>query len=261
MASFANRVVLITGAGNGIGRQFALQLAAEGAVVAALDLSEAALAGLQQELAGKRCAVAVGDVTVRDSLFPAVSKLQQQLGPIDLLIANAGIGRETSALKFKAADFEAQIQVNLIGVANSIEAVLPGMIERRQGHIVGMSSLASFRGLPKMSGYCASKAGLNALLDSVRLETKRHGVRVTTICPGWIRTALTENVGVPKPYMMELDFAVRKMIGAIRCNTEFIAFPTHAAWQVRVLGMLPVGISDALMRLMLRGMTKKRDLL
>ncbi len=258
MASFSNAVALITGAGGGIGREFARSLSADGAAIAAIDLNDDVLGGLRSELAGKPLATAVADVTDRAGLFAAVEQLQKQLGPIDLLIANAGIGLETSALSFKAADIEAQVKVNLIGVANSIEAVLPQMLARGRGHIVGLSSLASYRGLPKMCGYCASKAGLNALLDGVRVETRPRGVFVTTICPGWIRTALTENVDVPKPYMMSPAFAVRKMIEAIRQKKEFIAFPAQAAWQVRILGCLPAGWSDALMRFLLRRMIAKK---
>ena len=98
-------------------------------------------------------------------------------------------------MSFKAGDVEAQVRVNLIGAANSIEAVLPTMLERRQGQIVGISSLASFRGLPRMCGYCASKAALNALLEGVRLDVQPFGVTVTTICPGWIVPYRQEDVG------------------------------------------------------------------
>src|SRR5207302_2247771 len=121
-----------TGAASGIGRQFALALADEGARVAALDLQPDPLARLEEELKnkGRTVATAVGDVTDRDSLQAAVGHLQECLGPTDLLIASAGIGRETSALNFCAADVEATLRVNLIGVANSIAAVLPGMLER-----------------------------------------------------------------------------------------------------------------------------------
>src|SRR5712672_1390967 len=127
MSSFANQVVLITGAGSGIGRQLALTLAAQGAAIAAVDLNPESLAVLAAELPKTPFASAVGDVTDRASLQAAVDQVQQRLGAIDVLIANAGIGLETSALNFRAADVEAQIRVNLIGVANSVEAVLPGM--------------------------------------------------------------------------------------------------------------------------------------
>src|SRR5262249_6035278 len=164
MSSFSNRVALVTGAGSGLGRQLALTLAGEGAAIAAVDLTAEPLAALAADLPNRPVAWAIADVTDRGALAQALAELQSRLRPIDLLIANAGIGIETTALAFRAADIEAQIRVNLIGVANSIEAVLPGMIERKGGHLVAISSLASYRGLPKMAGYCASKAGVNSLL-------------------------------------------------------------------------------------------------
>src|SRR5438445_7986947 len=175
-SAFANRVVLVTGAGSGLGRQLVLLLAEEGAAVAGIDLKPEPLAALAAELAGKPFAWAVANVTDRLALAKAVSQISGQLGPIDLLIANAGIGIENSALPFRAEVFEDQVRVNLIGVANSVEAVLPGMIERRHGRLVGISSLASYRGLPKMLGYCASKSGLNGLLEGLRAELKPLGI-------------------------------------------------------------------------------------
>src|SRR5205807_3042556 len=129
---FANKVVLVTGAGSGIGRQLARNLTDEGAAVAAVDLTPGPLAELAAELPGKRVAWAVGDVTDLAALKKAVAETVRQLGPIDILIANAGIGRLTSALDFRAEDIEAQVRVNLVGVANSVEAVLPTMLERRE---------------------------------------------------------------------------------------------------------------------------------
>src|SRR5262249_14332764 len=149
MMTFAKQVALITGAGSGLGRELALRLGQEGAAIAALDLKPEPLAALAKELPGRRVAWAVADVTDRPTLRAAVSGLSQELGPIDLLVANAGIGMVNSALAFRAEDFEAQIRVNLIGVANSIEAVLPDMLKHRRGHLVAISSLASYRGLPK----------------------------------------------------------------------------------------------------------------
>src|SRR5262249_41052010 len=131
MPPFTDRVALITGAASGIGRQLALQLAAEGARVAALDLQADGLEKLAAELPGKPFARAVADVTDLAGMRQAVRDLEGQLGPTDLLIASAGIGCQTSALDFRAEDLNAQIQVNLIGVVNSIDAVLPGMRERR----------------------------------------------------------------------------------------------------------------------------------
>lgn len=244
MSSFANRVVLVTGAGGGIGKQLALQLAAEGAPVAGIDLKPEPLAALAAELPGRPFAWAVADVTDRLALAKAVARLSGQLGPVDLLIANAGVGIENSALEFRAEEFGAQVRVNLIGVANSVEAVLPSMIERRQGHLVGISSLASYRGLPKMLGYCASKSGLNALLEGLRVELKPLGITVSIICPGWIRTALTAKVAVPASEMMELPDAARQILWAIRQGRPFYAFPPALVRRVRLLRWLPSGLSD-----------------
>ncbi len=251
MESFANRVVLVTGAGSGIGRQMALTLAAEGARVAALDVKPDGLAGLVSELHGKDVATAVADVTDRGSLYPAVRDLEGRLGPTDVLIANAGIGAATGADPYNAEAVEAQIRVNLIGVSNSIGAVLPGMIERRRGHLVAISSLASYRGLPKMAGYCASKSGVSALMESLRVELEPLGVATTIVCPGWIRTPLTENIDVPHPFLMDPQVAVGRILDAVRRRQPFFAFPAPSVRRVRLLRWLPVGASDWLVRRMM----------
>jgi NAD(P)-dependent dehydrogenase (short-subunit alcohol dehydrogenase family) len=242
--TFAGRVALITGAGSGIGRQLALDLAAEGAAVAALDRNHEALAKLASELAGRRFAGAVADVADLPGLRQAVVQLEEQLGPTDLLLANAGIGRETSALAFHAEDFEAMVRVNLVGVANSIETVLPGMLARRRGHLVGISSLASYRGLPRMAGYCATKAGINALLEGLRVELRPHGIAVTIVCPGWVRTPLTATVGLPMPHLLEIAEASRHILHAVRRRQPFYAFPRPAVRQVRLLRWLPARLGD-----------------
>ena len=244
MSSFANQVILITGAASGIGRQLALSLAAEGARIAALDLHADGLARLEADLAGKSVATAAADVTDRSSLLAAVAGLENRLGPADLLIASAGIGIGTPALDFRPEDFEALIRVNLNGVANSIAAVLPGMLSRRRGHLSAISSLASFRGLPCMAGYCASKAGVNALLDSLRVELKPLGITVTTICPGWVRTPMTAKVEAAMPHLLEVEDAVRRILDALRRRRAFVAFPRSSAFRIRILGWLPAAVSD-----------------
>src|SRR5262249_2502526 len=125
------------------------------------------------------------------------------------------------------------------------------------GHIVGLSSLASYRGLPKMAGYCASKAGLNALLEALRFELKPEGIAVTTICPGWVRTPLTATINVPQPFVMEVDFAARQILEAVRRRASFFAFPRPSARRVALLRWLPCDLSDRLMARMLAKFSKK----
>jgi NAD(P)-dependent dehydrogenase (short-subunit alcohol dehydrogenase family) len=245
MNTFANQVVLISGAGSGIGRQFARTLAAEGARVGGLDRNAAALDALETEINGRPFARAVADVTDAAAVAAAVRDLEQRLGPTDLLIASAGLGKETSALDFQAEVFADLIRVNLIGVSNAIAAVLPGMRERRRGHITALSSLASWRGLPRMAGYCASKAGVNALLDALRVELKPFNIAVTTLCPGWIRTPMTEAARLPESVkLLTVEYAVQRMVRALRRRRSFYAFPRHGVWQVRLITCLPRPIAD-----------------
>ncbi len=257
MDSFANRVILITGAGSGIGRQMAVQLHREGAAIAALNVKPDGLASLAAELRETRLATAVGDVTSRDSLYPVVRELERRLGPTDVLIANAGIGSATAADPYDADGIEAMIRVNLVGVSNSIGAVLPGMIERRRGQVVGIASIASYRGMPKMAGYCASKAGVCALLEAIRVEVQPVGIGVTTICPGWIRTPLTDNIDVPHIFLMEPDLAVRRILDAVRRRKAYFAFPGPTVRRARLLRWLPAGASDWLVRRMMAAFAKK----
>jgi short-subunit dehydrogenase len=254
--SFQDKVVLITGAGSGLGRQFAIQLAREGAKIGGIDVQQSGLVSLESEL-GPRFAYEVADVTDAAGLARAVQSLESKLGSTYLLIANAGVGFETSALTFDAAMMAKVIEVNLIGVSNSIAAVLPGMVERSSGHIVAISSLASYRGVPKMLGYCASKSGVNAIMEGLRVEVARHNIYTTLVCPGWIRTPLTEKVDAPMPKLMEVEPAARRIIDAIRRRKRFFAFPTSIAWRLSLLRWLPASVSDWLITQMMRSLKKK----
>ncbi len=259
MSSFADQVVLITGAGSGIGRQFARALANEGAHIAAVDRNTAALKALESEFSGRPFASAVADVTDAAAVAAVVRDLENRLGPTDLLIASAGLGKETSALDYQADVFAELIRVNLIGVSNSIAAVLPGMRQRRRGHLTALSSLASWRGLPRMAGYCASKAGVNALLDALRVELKPFNIAVTTLCPGWIRTPMTEAAAIPDSMkMLNVEVAVRRMIDALRRRRAFYAFPLREVWKLRLTTFLPRRIADWLTARYLRKAEKTK---
>lgn len=237
-------VALITGAAHGIGRQLALHLARGGYAIAALDLDDKELATLSTELGAAPHATAVADVTQAEELERHVRALEEKLGPTSLLIANAGIGRETTATDFRAAEFEKLIRVNLLGVSNSIAAVLPGMIQRRAGHLVALSSLASYRGLPRLLGYSTSKAAVNTLMEGLRTELRPYGIHVTTICPGWIRTRMTAPIQDQLDDILELDTGIRHILAAIRGKHAHYAFPRRTAWRLQFLRMLPRSWQD-----------------
>jgi NAD(P)-dependent dehydrogenase (short-subunit alcohol dehydrogenase family) len=255
MSVFQDKVVLITGAASGIGRELAKQLSALGARIGGLDIQADPLGTLGTELAGRPYTSAVSDVTDLPALTAAAQTLERTLGPTDMLIAAAGIGRETLATQDHAADIDRIIRINLIGLSNSFSAVLPGMITRKRGQLVALSSLASFSGIPRMAGYCASKAGVNALCDAYRVELREHGIAVTTLCPGFIRTPMTDHLDIPK---LELTPAVRRMIAAIAARKTYAAFPAGVTFQVRLLRYLSTWLRDWLAtRYPRRGVLKK----
>jgi len=189
-----DKVVFLTGASSGIGEGLALALAKKGATLGLLARREEMLGELAEkcEAAGGKSRVFACDVVDAEAVQDAADALRSEFGKIDILIANAGIGgnnEETQNLKPEAV--KKVIDINLIGAVNSVSAVLPQMLERGSGQLVAISSLAGFRGLPKSAAYCASKAGMTAFFESVRLDVQNKGVAVTIIQPGFIKTPLT----------------------------------------------------------------------
>jgi len=149
------------------------------------------------------------------------------------------------------------MRVNFSGAIYFFEAVLPDMIERRSGHIVGISSIASFRGLPGFGAYCASKAALSQLLESLRIDLTRYDVDVTTIHPGFVRTPLTEDNEFTMPFLLELDDAADRMFEAITARRRVFDFPWQVAVPARLGRLVPSGIYDRVLATQ-AGTKKKR---
>ena len=120
------------------------------------------------------------------------------------------------------------ITINVIGVVNSVAAVLPDMLKRGEGHLVAISSLASYRGMPKSGAYSASKAAVSTFFESLRVDLRRSGVTVTTIHPGFIRTPMTANRKKKLPFLLEVDDAACRIIRAIERRARTYAFRRHA---------------------------------
>ena len=221
--------VLITGAARGIGRGAALALAAKGCRLALLDRIEGPLAETVAELGrgGATVGSAVVDVTDGPAVRAAVERLEGEIGPVDVLLACAGIGGLSPVPPdLDIAGLRAMLDVNVIGVANAMQAVLPGMIARGSGHVVGVSSVAGYRGLPWMVAYSASKAALSAYLEGLRPALRRRGVTITTACPGFVRTAITQDTPFQKPVkMMEPEQAGRHLARAVLKRPRNCVFP------------------------------------
>lgn len=250
IASYANQVVLITGAAGAIGRLLARQFVQRGAHVGVMDLAAEPLQQLVEELKREgspgTLAYAACDITQRNAVHEAVKKLEAELGSTDVIIANAGIALNNPIKGFSAETFSRQVKVNLIGTANTLEPIIPGFIERRRGHIVALSSLASYRGLPHMAGYCASKAGVSAFMDSLRVELKQYGIRCTTICPSYIRSQMNAMLGVPTPGIMTAEYAAGRMMAGIEKQKSYIAFPFGNHFLLALSQLFPTWLGDYL---------------
>lgn len=223
----SRRVALVTGASSGIGRGLSLGLAREGYAVGLVARREALLLELQAEIqgAGGHALPLVCDVADRDSALAAAARCAAQLGPVDLMVANAGISEITEVATLDSREVATLIGINLMGAVHFAEAVLPSMLHRDQGHLVAVGSLSGFGGLPKAAAYSASKAALNNFFESLRLDLRHTGVDVTVLKPGYVRTPLTDRNRHEMPGLMELDDAVERMLRSIRRRVPEARFP------------------------------------
>ena len=254
MSYWTNKVVLITGASSGIGRGLALELARRGAKLGLVARRKEVLNEIIAEIGesenangdGRSANVLAisGDVQDADSMRGAADQLQSQFGKIDVLIANAGIGGNDDPARLDAAKFANVINTNVIGVSNSVAAVVPDMVKRGSGQLVVISSLAAYRGLPKSASYCASKAAVSAMFESLRLDLKPRGIDVTIIHPGFIKTPLTAGRQAKLPWVLELEPAVKKMVNVIEKRKKSYAFPWQLAMVVRSGMIMPTVLYD-----------------
>ncbi|MEP6900151.1 MAG: SDR family NAD(P)-dependent oxidoreductase [Actinomycetota bacterium] len=242
-----NKIVFLTGASSGIGEALAIEIAKRGAILGLLARREEMLRELAEkcEAVGGKARVFACDVVDAGLVRKSADALREEFGRIDILIANAGIGgksKETQSLQ--PVSVKEVIDINLIGAVNSVHAVLSQMLERGSGQLVAISSLAGIRGLPKSAAYCASKAGMTALFESVRLDVQDQGVSVTIIQPGFIKTPLTAGRKNKLPFVMELEDAIPLFLKAIENRKKFAAFPWQLAVFVKLGRIFPAWLYD-----------------
>ncbi len=235
---------MITGASSGLGRGMALEIAARGGHLGLLARREDLLKEIVEETRNVKSAYATADVRDAKAVREAADQFRKELGPIDILIANAGIGTADHAVSLTPEHAANVIGINVLGAINSVAAVLPEMVERKQGRLVAISSLAAYRGLAKSAAYCASKAALTAYFESFRIDLRHTGVGVTIIHPGFIKTDLTAGRHAKMPYLMDLDEGVKKIVSAIEKEKKIYAFPWQLATIVRSSMLMPAAMYD-----------------
>jgi 3-oxoacyl-[acyl-carrier protein] reductase len=221
------RVALVTGAAQGIGRAIALALAEVGADVAGGDVKLAQLQEVAKEIEalGRKALALPLDVSRPDSVQEAVDKTLEVFGKIDILVNNAGITKDNLLMRMNPEDWDLVLRVNLNGAFLCTRAVLPGMVRQRYGRIVNIASVVAQAGNPGQANYIASKAGIIGLTKAVASEVASRNITVNAIAPGFIATAMTENMPEPVRQRM-LSLIPLGRMGRdrdIACGVRFLA--------------------------------------
>ena len=238
------KVVWVVGASSGIGAATARALVARGATVAVSARREAALEKVSD---GSMLVVPV-DVTDAASVAAAATRVRDELGRIDIAVLAAGYWEQTDPRAWDTGTFNRHVEVNLVGMSNAIAALLPDMLQRGSGVIAGVASVAGYRGLAGAEAYGATKAAQINLLESLRVHLARTGVRVTTICPGFVRTEMTAGNEFPMPFMIEADEAAEAICRGLERDRAEIVFPVPMALLMKAAKLVPVGLWPRLWR-------------
>jgi NAD(P)-dependent dehydrogenase (short-subunit alcohol dehydrogenase family) len=170
------------------------------------------------------------DVTDPSAVAAAARSAEGALGGLDVVIWCAGYWKQFDAAAWDRAEFDRHVQVNLLGLNNVLAAVVPVMVAKRHGHLVGVASVAGYRGLPGSEAYGATKAAQINLLEAMRAALARYRIRVTTVCPGFVRTPMTEANTFPMPFLIEPEAAARSIANGLERGRVEIVFPLPWPW-------------------------------
>lgn len=236
--------VIVSGASSGIGAALARRYAAGGATLGLIARRHPELQQLAAEFSGA-CEVYSLDVRDAAALAAAARDFTDRYGCPDLVIANAGVSLGTLTEHAEdIAAFQEVLDINVMGMVKLFQPFVDLMRRRGSGALVGITSVAGYRGLPGAAAYSASKAAAISYLESLRVELRGSGVKVLTICPGYIATAMTRNNPYPMPFMMSADAAATKMAALIARGSTFAVIPWQMAIVARVLRLLPNWLYD-----------------
>jgi short-subunit dehydrogenase len=243
---FPDARVFITGASSGIGEALARHYAARGATLGLVARREEKLRSLRESLASP-AEIYACDVRDLPALKAAAEDFIGRRGVPHIVIGNAGISHGT-ATEFEedAAVFREVLEINLMGLVHTFHPFIAAMRERGHGSLVGIASVAGLRGLPGASAYSASKAAAIRYLESLRVELRASGVKVTTICPGYIATPMTKRNPYGMPFLLDADEAARRFAGIIDAQKSYAIVPWQMAIVGRLMSLLPNAVYDRL---------------
>ena len=244
---FSGQVIVITGAGSGLGLALAQKLAPFVKGLVLLDIQAMTPEGLKQNFGEFSSKVWWRTVDVRD--WSAMQKVAQEqpFERVDRVFANAGKGGLNPANAFDVAADHTIMSVNYFGTVHTFAAFLPKLMQQKEGHLVGICSLAALRGLPNGSSYSASKAAQLNLLESWRLDLQPFGLKVTSVLPGFIKTAMTQHDEFQMPFMLDVDECATNVLQAVANQQKVYSLPRLMSWASRLNRLLPVWLYDLIL--------------
>jgi short-subunit dehydrogenase len=239
--------VFLTGASSGIGEALARHYAGRGATLGLFARRGDLLRGLKTSLS-TAAETYEGDVRDLRAVKSAASDFIARHGVPDLVIGNAGVSYGTLTEREEdAASFREVLDINVVGLVNTFHPFVAPMRSRGSGRLAGIASVAGYRGLPGASAYSASKAAAIRYLEALRVELHGSGVKVTTICPGFIATPMTAKNPYPMPFILEADDAARRFARALDAGKSYAIIPWQMAIVARILAVLPNAVYDRIM--------------
>ncbi len=245
---FSGKTIVITGAASGIGQDLAQLFASYGANLAISDLRLEPLEEVAASCSesGAEVLARAADVSDAAAMKELAAEVLDRWGHADLVIANAGMGGLNPADAFDPEIHRRTLEVNGMGLANTVAPFIPGMVERRSGHLACVASLAAFRGLPNAASYSSTKAYQSTFMESLRVDLRKHGVAVTCLYPGFVRTPMTDHDAFDMPFMVPVREASLLMARALMRRRARYLFPWQMRWLTLLNRLLPCWLFDRL---------------
>jgi NADP-dependent 3-hydroxy acid dehydrogenase YdfG len=245
------KTVLITGASSGIGKALALEYGRGGAhlAICARRTEQLDAVGAEIRTLGGSALVISLDVSDVEAVTEAVRRADRELGSLDMVVANAGVGITRRSTRLTWKDVAPVIDVNIRGAMATLVAAIPVFLAQQRGHLVGVSSLAGVRGLPTSAAYSASKAALSTFLETLRIDLAPAGIHTTDVRPGFVDTEFNRGAAHPRPFVWPVDKAARRIARRLEGAPAVIAFPWPLVLATSFSRLLPAWLYDRVIRL------------
>ena len=248
--NFNNKVVLITGASTGIGKAISIKLLDANCKLVLIARNTELIkeylcqslitnSPLRERSEASQSLIIKCDVSNKDEVASAYKQIIEKIGKVDIAVLNAGVGHTVTVENYNSRFAEETFGANVFGIVYWVEQLLPEFVKRKEGIIVGISSLADNRGYSGSGFYGASKAAASIYLEGLRVELKRYGIKVITVKPGFVKTPMTDQNKFKMPLLMSADKAADIIIDGIKKEKRVIQFPWQMVLLTRLVGLLP----------------------